>query len=166
MLLVRTMRISDLLDTRLVLPALAAAHKNEALAQLASRLASEHPEIDRHQLIAVLDDRERQMSTALEGGVAIPHARLDGLTRMAAVLGRSLDGISCDSHDGKPTHLFLLLVVPARSPGPHLKVLATASRLLHDERCRGRLLKASDEVGLLAALRDEENRVHGADHAA
>src|SRR5206468_6466521 len=100
-------------------------------------------------------------------GIAVPHARVGGLARMVAALGRSSSGIACGSHDGKPTHLFLLLVVPADSPGSHLKVLATASRLLHDERCRSRLLEAPEDAGaLLEALRAEEDRTRPSARAA
>jgi len=161
------MRISELLETNMVLPAVEASHKEEVLDLLATHLARKHPEIDHLDLTTALHERERQMSTALADGIAVPHARVGGLTRMLAALGRSTSGIACGSHDGKPTHLFLLLVVPADSPGSHLKVLATASRLLHDERCRRRLLAAPDDAGaLLEALRDEEDRTRAAARAA
>jgi PTS system nitrogen regulatory IIA component len=160
------MRISDLLDTQLVLPAIAAADKDAVIEVLATRLASEYPEVDHLRLTTALRERERQMSTALADGVAVPHARLAGLTRIVAVLGRSPSGIACGSHDGKPTHLFLLLVVPADGPGAHLKVLATASRLLHDERCRARLMEAGDATALLDALRAEEDRTRATARAA
>jgi len=160
------MRISELLDTPLVLPAVAAADKEGVLDLLATRLASEYPEIDHLRLTTALRERERQMSTALADGVAVPHARPAGLTRMVAALGRSPSGIACGSHDGKPTHLFLLLVVPEDGPGAHLKVLATASRLLHDERCRARLMEADDGAALLHALRAEEDRTRAIARAA
>jgi mannitol/fructose-specific phosphotransferase system IIA component (Ntr-type) len=160
------MRISELLHTRVVLPGVAARTKDDVLELLAARLAGEYPEIDQPQLTAALRERERQMTTALADGVAIPHARLGGLRRMVAAFGRSAAGIDCGSHDGKPTHFFLLLVVPEESPGTHLKVLATASRLLHDPRCRARLLQAPDEDTLLDALRTEEGRTRGAARAA
>jgi mannitol/fructose-specific phosphotransferase system IIA component (Ntr-type) len=160
------MRISDLLHSRVVLPGVAARSKEDVLELLAARLAGEYPEIDQRELTAALRERERQMTTALADGVAIPHARVRGLRRVVAAFGRSVAGIDCGSHDGKPTHFFLLLVVPEESPGTHLKVLATASRLLHDERCRARLLQAPDEDTLLDALRAEEDRTRGAARAA
>jgi PTS system nitrogen regulatory IIA component len=153
-----TMQISDYLTAELVLPALAAAARDEVMEALAARLAACHPEIDAGRLVAALHERERQVSTALVDGVAIPHARVEGLTRMIAALGRSAAGVDCGSHDGKPTHLFLLLVVPADRPGAHLKLLATASRLLTDGRCRARLMDAPDAAGVLDALREAERR--------
>jgi nitrogen PTS system EIIA component len=152
------MQVSDYLTAELVLPALAARAKDEVMEALAARLAACHPEIDQGRLVAALRERERQVSTALVDGVAIPHARLEGVPRMVAALGRSEAGVECESHDGKPTHLFLLLVVPAEQPGAHLKLLAAASRLLTDERCRVRLMDAPDAGAVLDALREAEQR--------
>jgi mannitol/fructose-specific phosphotransferase system IIA component (Ntr-type) len=56
--------------------------------------------------------------------------------------------------------------VPQESPGSHLKLLANASRLLHDARCRARLMQAPDERAVLAVLRAEEDRATGASRAA
>jgi PTS system nitrogen regulatory IIA component len=160
------MRISELLDTHTILPAVTASDQGEVLDLLATRLAHGHPEIDHRRLTTALRERERQVSTALADGVAVPHARLAGVTRIVAALGRSPSGIACGSHDGKPTHLFLLLVVPEDSPGAHLKVLATASRLLHDARCRRQLLEAPDATALLQVLRAEEDRTRATARAA
>jgi len=106
------------------------------------------------------------MSTALVEGVAIPHARVAGLARVVAAFARSLAGVACDSHDGRPTHLFFVLAAPAEAPGTHLKLLATVSRLLGDERCRARLMNAADATALLAALCEEERRVQQTARAA
>ncbi len=162
-----SMRLTDCLAADLVLPAVAAERKDEVLELLAAQLAAAHPAIDRGLLIAALRERERQASTALLDGVAIPHAKLPGLPRVVAALARSRAGIDCDSHDGKPTHLFLLLVAPAEAPGAHLKMLATVSRLLHDQHCRTRLMNVHDDADALwGALREAEERAHPAVRAA
>ena len=160
------MKISDLLTVELVLPALIAREKDEVMQTLAAHVSRHRPELDHGRLVTALQERERQMTTALTDGVAIPHAKLPGLPHMVAAFGRSLGGIDCDSHDGRPTHLFLLVVAPAEEPGAHLRVLAAASRLLHDDRCRTRLMQADDEIALLAALREEESRTQRAARAA
>ena len=155
------MRLSDLLCPELVDPALAATRKDDVLRLLAVRVADRHSGIDADRLTSALCDRERTVSTALAEGVAIPHARVAGVDRIVAAFGRSLKGIDCDSHDGKHTHLFLVLVVPEHGPGSHLKLLAMASRLLHDPRCRARLMQAPDGASLVEAMRAEEDRALG-----
>ena len=153
------MRISDVLSVELVLPAITGRTKDEVLDTLAGHLAAFHPSLDGGRLTAALRERERQMSTALVDGVAIPHARVAGLAQAVAAFARSDAGVACDSHDGRPTHLFFVLAVPVEAPGTHLKLLATVSRLLSDARCRARLMNAADAPAVLAALCEEERRV-------
>jgi PTS system nitrogen regulatory IIA component len=160
------MRVSDFLPPELVLPTIAAERSEDVLDALAERLASHYPEIDLPTLTGALRERERQVTTALTDGVAIPHARLRGLPRTVAAFGRSPAGVDCGSHDGRPTHLFFLLVVPEESPGGHLKLLASVSRVLSDARCRARLLAAGDAAALLDVLRDHEAGAPAATRAA
>ena len=92
--------------------------------------------------------------------------RLAGLPGPLAALARSTAGISCDAADGRPTRLFLLLVVSAEQPGSHLRLLASAARLLSDARCRTRLLEAPSAAELLAVLREHEERAQRSVRAA
>ena len=156
------MNVSDLLTADLVLPALEARDKEAVMRMLAARVAGHHPEIEEASLVDALRQRERQVSTALVDGVAIPHAKLPGLPRMVGALARSHPGIECDSHDGRPTHLFFLLVGPAELPGDHLRALAVVSRLLHDGPCRTRLMQAEDAPAILAVLREHGQRLRRA----
>jgi len=149
-----TMNVCDLLSCDLVLADVDAGDKETVLLALAARVVRHHPEVDGVELREALRQRERQGSTALVDGVAIPHARLAGLPRMVGALARSRAGIDCDSHDGKPTRLFFLLVSPAERLGDHLKALSTVSRLLHDGRCRAELLEADDTEAILRVLGD------------
>ncbi len=160
------MTISSLLTPDLVLPALPAQAKAQVLETLAAHVGLVHPQVDVRRLAEALHERERQATTALEDGVAIPHVRLASLPGPLAALARSTAGISCGAADGWPTQLFLLLVVPAEQPGSHLKLLANAARLLSDARCRTRLLEAPSAVELLAVLREHEERAQGSVRAA
>ena len=160
------MRITDLLTEELVLPALDARGSDEVIETLGMRVAAQHRDIERDRLVQALRERERQVTTALGDGVAIPHARLAGLERTVAAFARSRTGIQWESVDGKPTHLVFLLAGPADLPGAYLKVLAGVSRLLSDERCRARLMEAENEAELLLVLRDEEARSRRAVRAA
>ena len=80
------------------------------------------------------------------------------LRRVFAAFGRSRAGVDFQSLDGKPTHLFFLLVAPEDSAGAHLKALARISRLLKDPAFRTRLLEAPDAHALWTIIRDEDAR--------
>ena len=152
------MRISDILSEELVIPVLRSRTKHEVIEELAARVAANHPEVEVGRLTQALEDRERLNSTALGEGVAIPHGKLPTIDRVLAAFGRSPAGVDFQSVDGKPTHLFFLLVAPEGSAGAHLKALARVSRLLKDEAFRTRLLEAPDGPTLFAIIRDEDAR--------
>ena len=160
------MTISTLLTPELVIPALAAQAKAEVLEALAAHVGRVHPHVDVRRLSDALQERERQTTTALEDGVAIPHVPLGGLPASLAALARSTAGVEFGAVDGRPTQLFLLLIVSTEQPGAHLKRLAGAARLLGDARCRTRLLEARTAAGLVAVLREHEARTHASLHAA
>lgn len=152
------MKIEDILPEELVVPDLEARTKSDVLEELAGRVAGQYPELNRTRLVQALEDRERLNSTALGDGVAIPHGKLPGIRRVFAAFGRSRAGVDFQSLDGKPTHLFFLLVAPEDSAGAHLKALARISRLLKDQGFRERLLSAGDAAALYQTIRDEDAR--------
>src|SRR5262249_10828116 len=106
------MKIADILTEDVVLPSLAGRSKEDVIVELASIVARFHSEIARTRLVQALEERERLNSTALGDGVAIPHGKLGGVRQVLAAFGRSAAGVDFSSLDGKPTHLFFLLVAP------------------------------------------------------
>ena len=152
------MRIDDFLAEDMVVAALEGRRKDDVIEELAEVVSRHHPEIDNRKLVNALQDRERLNSTALGEGVAIPHGRLPGVKRVVAAFGRSPQGVDFNSLDGKPTHLFFLLVAPEDSAGAHLKALARISRLLKDDAFRARLMQAEDAASLYRVIREEDSK--------
>ena len=152
------MKIADILSEAMVVPVLAGRSKAEVIEELAGVVARHHTDIPHDRLVQALEDRERLNSTALGEGVAIPHGRMAGVKRVVAAFGRSPAGVDFSSLDGKPTHLFFLLVAPEDSAGAHLKALARISRLLKDESFRARLLQAADAADLYRTIRTEDDK--------
>ena len=150
------MRIDDFLAEDMVVAALEGRKKDDVIEELAEVVSKHHLEIDHWKLVGALQDRERLNSTALGEGVAIPHGRLPGVKRVVAAFGRSPQGVDFNSLDGKPTHLFFLLVAPEDSAGAHLKALARISRLLKDDSFRSRLMQADDAASLYRIIREED----------
>jgi len=147
------MNMTDLLSDDLVIADASARRREELLDALAQRIAVCAPEIRIQDLRTALLEREKLGSTALEGGFALPHARLPGLTRPFAAFARSASGVNWSAPDGKPTHLVFVFVTPAEQSGVHLKLLAAASRALRDAACREQLIAATDAEGILVTLR-------------
>ena len=142
----------------MVVPDLAGRDKNEVLRELAKTLASRHREIDLEALKAVLAERERLGSTAIGDAIAIPHGKIRGVRQILGVFGRHIKGVDFESLDGKPTHLFFLLVAAEDSTSLHLKALARVSRLFKDSSFRERLINAKDADEIYRLIVEEDNR--------
>ena len=106
------MKIIDILEPECILPNLQAANKRGVLEEMAAALVSGHKEVDLKTVVEVLLERERLGSTGIGDNIAIPHGKLSQLSRMLLAFGRSVKGVEFDSMDGKPSHLFFLLLAP------------------------------------------------------
>jgi PTS system fructose-specific IIC component len=110
---------------------------------------------DREALLAAVMEREQQGSTGLERGIAIPHARSEGVDGVVGALAISGDGIDFDSVDGKPAHLIFLIVAPPRESTRYLKTLSAITFIGKSESRTSRLMSASSPGEAVAVL--EEN---------
>ena len=151
-----TMNVLQTLSEELVIPELEARGKHDALKEMTEALAKVYPGIDPVELLDKLEEREKLGSTAIGGGIAIPHTKLPGLDHVLAIFGRSSCGVDFESVDGAPTRLFFLLVAPDESSGTHLKALARISRLLKEADVRERLIASNERGDLLRIIREED----------
>ena len=147
------MEIADLLSLEGVVDGLKAGSKKQALQELAAIAAAQTAQ-DERTLLDVLLMRERLGSTGVGAGVAIPHGKLAGLTRLSAVFARLREPIEFDAIDERPVDLVFLLLAPDSAGADHLKALALVSRLLRDERVCERLRGADSAEALYAVLTD------------
>jgi nitrogen PTS system EIIA component len=152
------MKITEMLREEFVLDELKAGNKRDVLAELADAFAKGKIKFDREAMIHVLLEREKLGSTGIGEGIAIPHGKLAGLEEMVVAFGRSHRGIEFEAMDGKPVHLFFLLMAPENSAGQHLKALAKISRMLKDGAFRQHLMEAvtHDDLMALIAEKDDE----------
>jgi PTS system nitrogen regulatory IIA component len=153
-----SIKIINLLDPTCILPNLQAANKRGVLEEMAAVLVSGHKEITLQNVVEVLLERERLGSTGIGDSIAIPHGKLPQLSQMLLAIGRSVKGVDFDSMDGKPSHLFFLLLAPVNSAGLHLKALAKISRMLMSQVFRESLMGSggTEEILRLIAEKDAE----------
>ena len=152
------MKILDILDKRMIVSQLTSGDKAGVLRELVRVLAQVEKEVDETRMVEILLERESLGSTGIGEGVAIPHGKSKEVKKLLASFGRSLPGVDFQSMDGKPAHLFFLLVAPENSAGIHLKALARISRLMKDQMFRKRLMEAnsSEEIYSLFSEGDEK----------
>jgi nitrogen PTS system EIIA component len=107
--------------------------------------------------------REQTGSTALGEGLAIPHARISGITQPVTLLMRTRRPISFDAPDGKPVSQLLVIVVPEEgAQEDHLQMLALVAQLFSDRDFRTRLDGAPDATSAADVFRAAIARVLGA----
>jgi PTS system nitrogen regulatory IIA component len=152
------MKLLDIVSSGGVVDDLRAETKEGVLREMSEVAAANVPSLSVQSLTSILLDRESLGSTGIGDGVAIPHGKVPGLTRLVAVFGRSRAGVQFHSLDGKPAHLFFLVMAPEQSAGMHLKALARISRLLKDARFRRSLFDARDADDLRRILKEEDDR--------
>lgn len=150
--MVCSMNIADYLSEKAVLPDMKAQNKDEALAELAAPLLALHPELAGSDLVHVLCEREKLGSTAVGDGVALPHGKVPGLTRLALAMGRSQDGVDFAAPDKGLCRLFFLILAPEGGAGQHLRLLAQIARRVKEPVLRSELLLAESREQLYHAL--------------
>lgn len=152
------MKLSQLLVPGLVVHPLRSADKWDAIRSLA-RTAVEGGALRSDKLEVVVDalvTREKSMSTGMDHGVAIPHAAVDDVQDVVAVLGIAPDGIPFGSLDGLPARIVVCLVIPRAKKLLHIKTLADIARLLSRREVRDALVATADAGAALELVREKE----------
>ncbi|KQC07292.1 MAG: PTS fructose transporter subunit IIA [Smithella sp. SDB] len=151
------MILEQFLKTEFVNANLWAKTKVEVLTELVNTLVNGGLKLNTAAVVEILKQRENLGSTGIGDGVAIPHGKISMIDDLVVAFGRSEEGINYDSSDGKPVHLFFLLLAPENSNGKHLKVLAKISKMLKIENFREMLLKAEAPADLYEIIIDQDN---------
>ena len=149
--------LSDLLRPDAVLLGVSALGKKPLVAQLAAALAKQTGG-DARVIADGLGERERLGSTGFGGGVALPHAKIDGLAQVTAVFFRLAQPIDYGALDGAPVDLVMALLSPANAGAEHLKALARVSRRLRDRAFLSKLRGAGSPDALYALFTEDRAR--------
>lgn len=124
--------------------------KIEVITELIDMLDRQKVLKDRIQVLQAVLDRENSMTTGMQNGIAIPHAKTDGTSKTQVVLGLAPKGIDFQSMDGQPSTIFVLILSPTQGETHHLQILAAVSGVLKSEENRSALLSAKTANEALA----------------
>ncbi len=105
--------------------------RNQLIRQLLVHLANNHEIMEVDTYYNAIIERENANDTVVSNGIAIPHARLDGLQRPYVGVATSAQGIPF-TDDKPPAHLILLLLIPREQPGLYLQILRALANILRD----------------------------------
>jgi mannitol/fructose-specific phosphotransferase system IIA component (Ntr-type) len=129
------MRMTDFVIRDSIIPELAATTKEGVIRELVVSLGGTgyFKGSETEDIVRAVLKRELLGSTGIGRGVAIPHTKHGGVERLIGTVALSRPGVSFDSLDGEPVHVFVLLISPQDRPGDHLRALENVSRSLRDD---------------------------------
>ena len=151
------MHLAYFLDCDAIKTALPGGNKRSLMKQLAE-LAAQRLRIEASTVLAGLNEREQLGSTGFGQGVAIPHAKIEGLSQIYGLFARLSEPVDYKAIDGRPVDLVILLLSPPDAGAEHLKALASISRVTRDAATLERLRGARTRDALAAVLMGADER--------
>lgn len=158
---VQTVKISSLLKEKYIELNLKEKNKSKLIAELVNFIAKVAlaSEKEKKLFLKAIIEREKLGSTAIGGGIALPHAKIDSVRKIILAFGRSQEGVDFSSLDGEKTYIFFMVISPKQDIGGHLKILAKISRLLKDRSTVEILNKAKDKKSILGIIAKVEQSI-------
>jgi PTS system nitrogen regulatory IIA component len=151
------MHLAEFLDCDAIKTALPGGNKRSLFKQLAD-LAAQRLGIGAGVALAGLNEREQLGSTGFGQGVAIPHAKIEGLPQIYSLFARLSEPVDYKAIDSRPVDLVFLLLSPPDAGAEHLKALAAISRVTRDGATLERLRGARTRDALAAVLMGADER--------
>lgn len=142
------MRIKDILSPESMIMDLKATSKDEAINEMADLEVATGIVNNKEKFVESIWSREKESTTGIGGGIAMPHARNEYINKARVLFAKSEKGVDFDSLDQQPVHLFFMITAPAGADNTHLQALAKLSSLLINPDLVEKLkaAKTADEV--------------------
>jgi nitrogen PTS system EIIA component len=154
------MHMSHFVVRDAIVPDLKATTKEGVIREMVEslRAAGKFPNTDAEDIVRAILKRELLGSTGIGRGVAIPHTKHNSVDRLIGTVALSHNGVSFDSLDGEPVHVFVLLISPQDRPGDHLRALENVSRSLRDDGFVRSLRAATTREGIWDLLTEADHQ--------
>lgn len=149
---------TDFLVSDTFCPNLVASTCPDAIDELAD-IAARKCDLEQQAVAQAVHDRERLMHTGIGDGVAIPHARLEGIKSPIIALGLSEIGVDFDAPDGKSAHVIFLILTPIKDDGLQLEIIASIGRAFQNGDLTDAILGAGSLTEVLAVFKEALNDV-------
>ncbi|MCK8516255.1 PTS IIA-like nitrogen regulatory protein PtsN [Methylonatrum kenyense] len=146
------MKIADLITPERVVCDADVSSKKRGLELLSELVAERDSELQSTAIFNKLISRERLGSTGLGHGVAIPHARIEGMPSACAAFIKLREGIDFDAFDQQPVDMLFSLVVPEHFTDEHLQILARLAEMFSDVAFCRQLRDCTDDTALHGLL--------------
>ena len=142
------MNITDVLSPERTCCTAPGVSKKRVLEFIANYLSENTSFIDADELYQELISRERLGSTGIGEGIALPHCRLPGCSKITGLLLKLESSVDFEAIDGKPVDLVFALIVPDEQNEEHLQTLSAIAELLQSSDVRQQLRSCTSDDGL------------------
>jgi len=154
------MKLEDFVCFEAIIPKLQSTDRDGVIAELVSALdkAGRLGKTNREEIIKAIIKREKEASTGIGKGVAVPHVKHPAVKEVVATIGQSSTGIDFSSLDKQPVYSVILLVSPVENPDKHLQAMENIFRHLQQEKFRKflRQSQTAEDVKDLVIEADED----------
>jgi mannitol/fructose-specific phosphotransferase system IIA component (Ntr-type) len=114
---------------------------------------------DRRKVVDAILKREKKGTTGFGNGVAIPHAKHEGVAGVVGTVARSAAGVAFAALDGQPVRLFFLLLSNPEKPEDHLKAMEHVFRSIKNDNLRRFMCQATTQKELVDLLREADEEL-------
>ncbi len=149
---VEKLNFIDLLDSRFYIGNLKAADPVNAIKSMSKTLRSK-TSIDCEKAASLVIEREELMSTGIGQGIAIPNAKIEGLTKPVIVVAKSEAGVDFNSIDGKLSKLIFMILTPVNDHQSQIQILADISTIFQDKKTRETIFSSKSFNELVASIK-------------
>lgn len=153
------MKFSDFILVDSIVTKLEATTKEGVIREMVQALSSAggFPKSEVDNIIAKVIEREELGTTAIGRGIAIPHARYEGVDAIVGTVGISPEGVDFDSLDCEKVNLCFLLVTPPSRQEEHIKALRHITTQLKNEAFCRYLLQSYTREDILHLLNEADD---------
>jgi len=145
----------------MVITELKSQKRENVLKEMVSFLKEKNKIAREKDLYNKLIQREKLGSTGIGEGVAIPHCKMKGVKDPIIMLAVSRKGVNFYSQDGKPSHVFFLVVSSPENPSLNLQILAAIAHLVRKANSLiKKILKAVNISSIMEVIRKEEEKIN------
>lgn len=156
------MKLYNLLMQDMVIAELESQDREGVLKEMVVFLKKKNKIAKNKELYEKLLQREKLGSTAIGEGVAIPHCKMKGVKNPVVMLAVSKKSVDFHSLDGKPSHVFFLVVSSPDNPSLNLQILAAIAHLVRkSSSLEKKILRAESISSILDVMRKEEEKLNG-----
>ena len=154
------MKLHNFLMQDMIIEELNAQDREGVLREMVDFLKKRKKIVKDKELYEKLIQRELLGSTAIGEGVAIPHCKMKEVKKPIVMLARSKKSVEFHSLDGKPSHIFFLVISSPDNPSLNLQILASIAHLVRKSKSlRKKILRAENISKILDIIREEEERL-------